>query len=774
IDRQHTVLGRMLVDGKITREQYEDALAFDIRSSLAQPKEKAYTTYPYLMIEAEQRAAKILLKLQNPKLTDADLRSNAYTEQINEVSEMMRTNGYKIYTTIDQEIYDAMQEIAHNPDNFTPDIEGKGMEQIGAVLIDNKTGAILGMIEGRDFYKEQLNHATQMERQPGSTMKPIAAYGPAIEMGAIQPATPLDDSPVVQPDGSKGFHIPVNWDGKYHGLISARTALNWSYNIPAIKLFNQVVGIDQAWEYAKKMGITTLTEEDYHARTGVIGGLKYGVTIEELTGAYSTFPNKGVFLDPFMIRKIVDGEGNVVYEHNPKPVQVFSPETAFLITDMLRTVITEGTATDIRRKFKYYDKVPTVGKTGSTQFDFDAWFEGYTPDLTLGVWAGYDQPSTLTYGQGTSRAKNIWSLVMNKVYELKPELFATKEFAKPDDVIKMTVSDITGKLPNELERKTNHLITDWFAKRSIPTQTADMLIESDVIPFNHVNYLPNPATPRDMIQHKVLFKRQVPTKTVIDQIKEAFAKYPQSIPEVREGVKKKPEDYIPLDASQEAPVEMDPRVDDGEAPPAVTDIKIEKKSGLAIITFQPDSQEDVIGYRLYRSMNNAPFKRQGAPVYTGDAPKFVDYITAANSYAYYITAVDVAGNESAPSGLVFTDDNAAGQIFMPPVTGDNNGSQDDKPNAGAPASPRNLVASPRDGGIGVQLTWDANADNDSVIEYRIFYSSQQNGEYTLIGSTESTRFEYISLPADGWYKITAVNVNGESPFSAPVHFVFGP
>ena len=127
------------------------------------------------------------------------------------------------------------------------------------------------MIEGRDFNHEQMNHATQMIRQPGSAMKPIAAYLPALDSGAIQPASILDDSPIILKDYSKVFHIPKNSYSGYRGLMTARQALNDSTNTVALKLFNNTVGIEHAWDFSKKLGITTLEDRDYSAATGVLG-----------------------------------------------------------------------------------------------------------------------------------------------------------------------------------------------------------------------------------------------------------------------------------------------------------------------------------------------------------------------------------------------------------------------------------------------------------------------------------------------------------------------
>ncbi|WP_231571123.1 transglycosylase domain-containing protein [Gordoniibacillus kamchatkensis] len=527
VTRQRLVLKRMLEEGKITDAQYQEALAFDLKGSLAKPKQKAYNTYPYLMIEAERQATDILLQQQKPGL-DPQKQPAAYKEAYNAMHDQLLHGGYHVYTTIDKTIYDAMRDIAENPKNFVPDDpkDPKKTEQVGAIMLDSRTSAILGMIEGRDFSKEQLNHATQALRQPGSTMKPIAAYLPAIEKGAIQPASVIDDVPIILKDGTKasgGYHIPANWDSDYHGLITARTALNQSYNIPAIKLYLDVVGINQAWDFAKKLGITSIQKEDYQAQTGVIGGLKYGTSVKELTNAYAAIANKGVFNEAYMIRKITDPNGKIVYEHKQQPSTVFSEQTAYLMTDMMRTVITEGTATDLKSKFAYYGKIPIVGKTGSTQDDTDAWFEGFTPDITLGVWVGYDQPvNKLTKANGsTSHAKNVWALAMNAAVEKRNDLFKTKSFEKPDGIVTATVSNLSGKLPSELTTKTGHTVTDIFNKDFVPTEQDDVMVNAKIIPYNGRNYLAQPATPDDMTQDRTVIKRAKP----INQLLEDWSKF---------------------------------------------------------------------------------------------------------------------------------------------------------------------------------------------------------------------------------------------------------
>jgi penicillin-binding protein len=780
IERQGLVLRRMLQEQKITKQQYDDALNFDLRASLAKSEKKAYSTYPYLMLETEKRAVEILLMKQNPNLTLEDIRNSNDPELMNAAKDHLLRGGYKIYTTIDKQIYDKMHEIKNNPEHFSPDHEEHGLEEVGAMMIDNHSGAILGMIEGRDFYVEQLNHATQMVRQPGSTMKPISAFLPALEKGLIQPASIIDDVPMILPDGSKGYHLPMNWDGKFHGLITARHALNQSYNIPALKIFLDEVGIEDAWAFTRKLGITTLTEEDNYARTGVIGGLSYGVSVEELTNAYSTIANKGVHNDAYMIRKIEDSEGRIIFEHVQDPISVFSEQTAYLMTDMLKTVVTNGTAYGtLKEHFKYFGEMPVAGKTGSTQIDDNAWYMGYSPEITVGVWIGYDQPATLS-SAGKNRAKYIWSQIMNETVELKPEMFSMEDFSKPEDIITMTVSDVSGKLPSELTRETGHLLTDIFNKAFIPTEEDDALVKAAAIQYKKRNYIPLDTTPQDFLQEKIFIQRPKPLSELMEEIEDVLKKLaPQHRPKKRGGYMEI-QDFYPSDVSESAPTEVDPRTEDGSIPAPPNDVALENVESAFRITFKESSSEDVIGYRLYRSMNGQSYKRVSGVVLSGDDLKFVNYGSSLNSYSFYIAAVDVAGQESAPSKIIYSDENASNLDLFPPLNQEgvdeegSNTDQNEDDNETAPVDPtvpKNISIVGREGGIGIVMNWTANLPEENIKEYAVYYSDSLEGLYRKIGSTAQTSFQYISVPIEGWYRIVAISEEGKYSNPSPsIHF----
>ncbi|QGQ96481.1 carboxypeptidase [Paenibacillus psychroresistens] len=662
IKRQKLVLQKMLEQKKITPEQFKLADEYNIKAVLAKTKAKTYSTYPYLMTEVEQKATEILVKADHPNLKKTD---KDYQKSWDEARNNLINKGYKITTTINPIIYAEMNKITSNKANFTSNDPEKGVEQVGAIMIDNRTSAILGMIEGRDFKQEQINHATQMVRQPGSAMKPIAAYLPALDAGLIQPASIIDDVPIVLADSGGKAHLPENWDGKFHGLITAREALKWSYNIPALKLFNDKVGIPTAWAFAKKVGITTITAQDAQAKTGVIGGLTYGVSVQELTNAYTSIGNQGSYNDSYLISRIENALGEVIYEHQLEPKTVFSKQTAFLMTDMMKTVVKSGTAADMKNYYEHYKQTPFVGKTGSTQEDADAWFIGYTPDVTVGVWAGYDQSKfklttkhcSETAGCGTTRAKKIWALIMDATADKQPKLLATEEFIKPEEIVSKTVSRYTGKLPTAEILARDDVVTDLFNLKYVPTETDDAAGMTKYIAYNGKNYRANPATPADMVGERFMVKREKPISEILN--------------EVRAGLKLVPEDqrnslahYTPLDAELDGPVEIDPRVEDGKVPSTPNGINLQNTDEAVVVSFAMNPEQDVVGYRLFGSNDGVTFSAiQVKPISTQDQAQFTVTGDQKNYYMYVLSAVDIAGNESQKSEIKFNENKSVEDWF---------------------------------------------------------------------------------------------------------------
>ncbi|MFD2116167.1 transglycosylase domain-containing protein [Paenibacillus yanchengensis] len=801
MQRQKIVLNRMFETGRITQAEYDEALQFDVSKTIAPPSEKAYNTYPYLMLEAERQAAEVMLLKANPELTKEDLRTKEVAPLIEEMRETLLSSGYHIHTTIDKKIYSIMRDIGNNEENFSPYNTEKGLEQVAAVMIDHRSGAILGMLEGRDFYEEQLNFATQMTRQPGSTMKTLAAYLPAIEEGLIQPASIIDDAPVVLKDGQKGFHIPMNVNSRFDGLVTARDALARSINLPALKIFNDEVTIPKAWEFVRKLGITTLQPADEEARTGVLGGLSIGVSVEELTNAYGSIPNGGEINTSYMIEKITDTNGKVVYEHRSNPKRAFSEQTAFLVNDMLRSVISGpgGSGSSIKNQFNKYGKIPVAGKTGTTQSYGDVWFVGYSPDITLGVWVGYQKQIHSLSNNGRTRARSVWSLIMNDVTDAKPDLFHTESFNQPEGVVKATVSSASGLLPTQLTRSAGMLVTDWFNKKYLPKKYDDALVSMPYITYKNINYVPQELTPKDMLKQKVVIKRKKPLDELMEEITAAQAKLPAKS-------RRSLSVYLPRDASNNAPSKVDPRKDDGLPPSAPASAQLKEQGNQLILTFSASNSSDVVGYRLYYAAGDKPYEKFGQSILIDDQYS-TSFAKPSSEYAtYYVVAVDVAGRESPPSkileyGLVpkvpeEVDPEKPVEPTLPidptdPLQpgggtegegsnqpggnggnnageseGSNNNNNGQTPEIAVPSAPSGLVYEASD--LNVTLTWSANAIAEQVFQYHIFYSSENNGVYTKIASTSDTTFEHIVAMTSGTYYVTAENSRGQSTSSSKV------
>lgn len=794
IKRQHTVLKRMKETGKITEEEYEQALNFNIRESIAEPTERAYNTYPFLMLEAEREAAKMLLLQENKELTLEDLNKEENAHLVEDARDALLRGGYHVYTTIDKEVYNIMREIGSNPDNFTPDSAEKGIEQVGAMLIDHSTGAILGMLEGRDFYKEQLNHATQMIRQPGSTMKTLAAYLPAIEKGIVQPASIIDDSPLILQDGQKGFHIPMNSNRKFAGLVTARNALNRSLNIPALKIYNEDLTIPVALDFVKELGITTITESDYYAKTGVIGGLERGVTVEEMTNAYGAIPNNGELNDAYMIEKITDPNGKIIYEHKTTPKRVFSEQTAFLMTDMLRTVIADGAGTGaaLRNQLKAYGSIDFAGKTGSTQSYGDVWFVGFTPDVTLGVWAGYEKPIHTLSTNGRTRARNVWGLIMNELTEKRPDLFETKKFTQPDNIVKATVSSTSGLLPSGLNKAEGLLVTDWFNREYLPTKVDNTLVKMKVIEYNGINYKPNELTPEDMLLEKTVIVRKSPLDQLMLDLQAAQSKLPASS-------RRDLSVYVPADAGRDAPSVVDPRKDDGANPDYPPNVRLNSGgNGQFVLSFENSGSTDVVGYRVYRSINGGEYEKYGDSIRYSKGNYSVPVAVDPSQFTrFYVVAVDVVGKQSEPSLTVeYGNYNPIPDIDIPGLPGEgqnggngnngngngnngNNGNGNGNGNNGqhgggnngngqaeltAPSAPVGLGSEYV--GMNLVLSWSDNPVTEQVTEYHVYYSANNDNNYVKLGMTNSAVFEHSGAQSGGAYLVTAVNDAGESAYSA--------
>lgn len=408
IERRNTVLRLMEKQGYITKAQMEKAIKEKVE--LSKQKTDPYQgRYPYYVDHIIDEA------IEKYGLTQNEILSG----------------GYKIYTELDQSMQKALENVYKN-DQLFPKGAHDALIQSGSVLLNPKTGGVQALVGGRgEHVFRGFNHATHLRRQPGSTMKPLAVYTPALENGFD-----IYDSLVDMPLDLNGYQ-PTNYDGQYRGLVSMYDALIHSYNVPPVWLLNEI-GLNKGIEAVERFGIP-LTEQDKNLSLA-LGGLNKGVSPLQMASAYSAFPNKGVRVEEHAITKIVDRNGVTIAKWQEKKTRVTTEKVADKMIYMMKGVIQEGTgksANLIGRE--------VAGKTGSTQVPIagidgtkDIWFVGYTPQLVCSIWLGYDKTDENHYLQFSSaKAASIFKEIMSQALEDVPnESFDLPKYKEVQPIIK--------------------------------------------------------------------------------------------------------------------------------------------------------------------------------------------------------------------------------------------------------------------------------------------------------------------------------------------------
>jgi penicillin-binding protein 1B len=646
IKRMKIVLRRMLDAGFITEKEYQEALQYDIRAHLAPPKPSSVEQYPWLTYEVEKRARKILASklAKDDGYEEKDLQENKelYDYYMNLADKNLRQNGYKIHTTIDKDIYDKMQEVVKTFEYYGSDKPERKKDpetgemvdvmepvEVGAMLIENETGRVISFVGGRDYKREQLNHATDALRPNGSTMKPLLVYAPAMEMGVVQPGTVIADMPF-----RIGGYTPKNYGGGYHGLTSVRNALQWSYNIPAVKTYAKTIHQRPAI-YLEKMGFSSLVNDgeknDYENLAMALGGMTKGVTVEENVNAYATFANGGKFVDAYLIEKIETKDGQVIYEHQSKPVDVFSPQTAYLTIDMMRDVVRKGTASSLNGYLKF--SADWAGKTGTGQDYKDAWFVASNPNVTFGTWIGYDTPKPLqeTYKGLSYSRRNIllWAKLMNVAYDVRPELVDPKEsFKMPGGIVRRSYCALSGLLPSNLCLEAGLVKEDLFNIKFVPKKVDDYLTKGKYILVKDKAYRVPASAPLEFVREGIMLKKEFLEEHQLSNLTDVKKLLPNF-------------DRIGnLVITENREIQ-----DNGSVPSKVTGLKISGRT----LSWASHPHHDIIGYRVYAAPNHSKHFTKIASVM---ATKNLQINIGSGAAAYYVTAVDVTGKESAPSDIV--------------------------------------------------------------------------------------------------------------------------
>ena len=469
-ERQVIILDQMLEQKYITQEQHDTAVAEELvlhnASGEASGDEDYYSYFEDQVI--------------NDVVRDLSEKTG-YDQTI--VRKMLMTGGYKIYSTLNPDVQAAVEEVYQNLDNI-PKTASSQQLQSGIVIIDNKTGDVVAVAGGVGEKQGSLilNRATQSYLSPGSTIKPVSVYAPALELGLITPATVMDDTPYSFTDAR---HWPKNSDSIYRGLMIINEAVGLSINTIPVKLVAQMTP-EYSFEFAKeKMGLSTLvssyvnaagdTFSDVDLAPLAMGGLTKGVTVKAMAQAYATFANEGVYREARTYTKVVDSDGKVVLDNTQQSHGAMKDMTAWYITYMLENTVESGTGTAAQ-----IANMTVAGKTGTTTSDFDRWFAGYTPYYTGVVWCGYDDPEEVVLtDSSTNPAIVLWQKVMEQVHGG----LANKEFNKPTNVVECTVCRDSGLLMTDACREDprgSRAVTVELSLYDVPTQNCDVHKEVEI------------------------------------------------------------------------------------------------------------------------------------------------------------------------------------------------------------------------------------------------------------------------------------------------------
>jgi len=349
-------------------------------------------------------------------------------------------------------IFVAAKDKMEQSDNWIFELEQEPDVQAALLCIEAETGHVKTMIGGLNYQESQFNRATQSRRQPGSSFKPII-FAAAIDKGYTA-ATVIIDSPITFEDEERNFvWKPKNYNETFYGPTLLRTALVKSRNIVTIKILKDV-GIDYVIDYARKLGIKSDINRDLSIALG-----SSGTSLLEMVNAYSVFSNLGYSVEPVFITKIVDRYGNILEESELKRKKVIDMTTAYIITHLMEGAVKSGTGWRVKELGR-----PVAGKTGTTNNLFDAWFLGYTPRYTTGVWVGFDQEKPMGKGETGSRAATpIWLNYMAEILEGK----SVRTFNVPEGVVFAKIDAKTGLLPIE---ESEEVTFECFKEGTVPTE----------------------------------------------------------------------------------------------------------------------------------------------------------------------------------------------------------------------------------------------------------------------------------------------------------------
>ena len=397
-NRQETILREMYEQGYIDYQQYKDAVAEQLVFTRSPGEEYYQEVMPYYTEVVIDDVARDLMQLKGISAETART--------------LLYNGGYQIYCCLDPNVQASVDNVYTDLTAIPKTAYSEQQLQSAIVVMDPLDGRILALSGGvgEKTINFGLNRATGTYRSPGSSFKPIASYGPAIDLGIITPQTLVDDSPNIRLSGTSWY--PSNDSNTNYGVLSIFTALQYSLNTVAAQIVDKLpMGPLTSYDYlTNKLGVTSLVDADKDYAPMALGQLTNGITVREMAQAYCSFVNDGIFTYGRTYSMVTDSDGSVVIDNSPQTIEAFKPNTAYVMTYMMQNGVEQGTGTEAALWTR-----PVAGKTGTSGTYMDRWFVGCTPYYVAAVWTGYDQPERI-YVNGNPAAQ-LWKKVMSPIHD---------------------------------------------------------------------------------------------------------------------------------------------------------------------------------------------------------------------------------------------------------------------------------------------------------------------------------------------------------------------
>ena len=382
--------------------------------------------------------------------------------------EGLYSGGYRVYTYLDTELQELCEALFEDPSLFPEDAADGEPVQAALTVIDPESFGVTALLGGRSYDVQRgFNRVTDMRRQPGSTIKPVLVYAPAIDRFGYTAASVMLDEPT-----DFGGYQPQNYGNKYYGLVTLREAMLRSLNVPAVKLLSNI-GVRTGKTFAERLGISFDPADN--SLSLALGGFTYGVSPLSLCGAYASFAAGGLYESPCFVQKITDSQGVVLYERTPNPQRVMDERTAFLLTSMMQSCVTSGTGRRLNTGIPLAGKTGTTGMTAGTG-NKDIWTAAYNPDYCAVVWMGFDdtdaQHSLPSDATGGTYPAELLSALFDALY---PSKTAAPAFEVPEGIVEVrldgaSLEEGVAVLANAMT-PADSVVTEYFTQDTVPTET---------------------------------------------------------------------------------------------------------------------------------------------------------------------------------------------------------------------------------------------------------------------------------------------------------------